>query len=202
MKNIETLTRFIMLASIFPIMGLLAGWFIFFNILPDARILLPAMSGFFMGVLIDVKFLKQWMEEANQASLWIWALVYLFYTICIFGFFMGVPLANLALGLPAGILFASRLRAAQTPTDEVPASARKFAWFTTLVYFIICIASATIALLDPYTAANLEGMLQLPFQLTLGMIWGLIIIGGTFTVAVQWLLTHTVVQRTYQWLDA
>ena len=202
MKHIETLTRFIVLASLFPIMGLLAGWFIFFKQLPDARILLPAMSGFFLGVFMDVKFLKQWMEQANQISIWIWVLVYLFYAVCIFGFFMGVPLVNLVLGLPAGILFASRLRAAQTPTDEVPASARKCAWFTTLVYLIICIASATIALLDPYTAANLEGMLQLPFHMTSGMIWGLIIIGGTFTGLVQWILTHTVIRRTYQWLDA
>jgi hypothetical protein len=202
MNKVEKTTRFLILALVFPITGLLAGWWLFFNQLPDARILIPALSGLFLGVVVDVIFLKRWIEKANQASLWIWGLVYLFYAICTFGFFMGVPLVNLVLGIPAGILFASRLRAAQTPSDEVPASARKCAWFTTLVYLIICMASAGIALLDPYTAANLEGMFQLPFHITAGMIWGLIIIGGTLTVAVQWLLTHTVVRRTYQWLEA
>ena len=202
MKKIETTTRFIILALIFPIMGLLAGWWLFFNRLPDARILIPAFGGLLLGVVVDAIFLKRWIQKANRASLWIWGLVYLFYAICTFGFFMGVPVFNVVLGIPAGILFASRLRAAQTPSDEVPASARRCAWFTTLVMLIICMASAGIALLDPYTAANLEGLFRLPFHLTSGMIWGLIIIGGTITLAVQWLLTHTVVRRTYQWLDA
>ncbi len=66
---------------------------------------------------------------------------------------------------------------------------------------IACIASATIALLDPYTAGNLEGMLGLSFDVTTSMIVALIIIGGAGLLAVQWVLTGAAVRRSHMQLS-
>ncbi|MBI9050923.1 MAG: hypothetical protein JEZ00_15990 [Anaerolineaceae bacterium] len=202
MKKMERMILFLVIAAICPILGMIGGWWIFYSQYPGASIPYTVALGGGLGILIDALFIKKWMAKAYQALLWIWVLIYLFYSVGIYGFFMGVPVPNMLLGIPAGILFASRLCAHQTPTDEVPEKARNCAWFTTLILLFACILSAVIALNDPYTAGNLEGMFALPFKITLGMIWGLIIIGGTVILLVQWWLTHTVVQRTYQWLDA
>lgn len=48
-----------------------------------------------------------------------------------------------------------------------------------------CAAAAWLALRDPTTAANLEGMLGLGFTVSTGTIWGLILIGGAGLLAAQ-----------------
>lgn len=189
MKIIERFTLWIILGSVAPITGLLAGWWLFMGIFADVKILIPALTGLLCGVLLDVFLLKQAVQAAYQVSWLPWAVVYLFYAICIFGFFMGVPLINVALGVPFGILVAGKLFNRHAESTEVNRTTLAATRFSTMMMLFICLASATIALLDPYTAANLEGMLMLPFTVTPAMIWGLIIIGGSMLLITQWWVT-------------
>jgi hypothetical protein len=70
------------------------------------------------------------------------------------------------------------------------------AWFTTGVLVLVCIASAFIALASPSTAADLRGMLGLGFEVTQGMIIGLILIGGPALLAGCWVLSVASVRYT------
>jgi hypothetical protein len=63
---------------------------------------------------------------------------------------------------------------------------------------LICIASATIALMDNTTAANLEGMLNLNFDVTQVMIIWIIIIGGLFLIIGQYFLTKYMALKLYK----
>ncbi|MCX6071740.1 MAG: hypothetical protein NTU91_12940, partial [Chloroflexi bacterium] len=81
--------------------------------------------------------------------------------------------------------------------DQVRQAARRASAFTMAVLAIACIASATIALLDPYTAGNLEGMLGLPFEVTTGMIVALIVIGGVGLLVFEWVLTGAAVRWSH-----
>ena len=54
-----------------------------------------------------------------------------------------------------------------------------------MVLLIICLSSAFIAITDPYTGANLQGMLNLSFEVTKPNILGVIIIEGALLLFIQ-----------------
>jgi hypothetical protein len=201
MKKLERITLLIMLGAVLPILGLLVGWWSLVGVIPDAMIPIPAVTGFSLGILLDIFFLKKWMAAAYQAGWWLWGLIYIFYAVGIFGFFMGVPVFNLLLGIPAGILLAGRLVYKQVQKTEADKAARNGAWVSTFVLLIACVASAGLALNDPYTAANLEGMFALPFTVSTSMLWGLILIGGLSILVIQWLITRISTGLSYRLLS-
>ena len=138
---------------------------------------------------------------AHQLDIKLWGVIYLFYSICIFGFFMGVPVFNLGLALPVGFIIGTRLASQNAIPTRVKNVARQTALFTTIVMFGICLASGFIALADPYTAANLEGMLSLNFQLTQTMIIGIILVGGLILLILQWCLVNITIQKTFSFME-
>jgi hypothetical protein len=196
-KRLERLVMMLAIGAIPPILGMLAGWWGTFEVLPERGVMIAALCGLMLGLIVDAVFLRRAMARADAAPLWLWGAVYIFYAIGAFGFLMGVPVLVVAPGLPAGILVAGRL-ARQGATDrQVRHAARRTSAFTTAVLAIACVASATIALLDPYTAGSLEGMLGLPFEVTTPMIVALIVIGGVGLLAVEWLLTGAAVRWSH-----
>jgi hypothetical protein len=146
------------------------------------------------GILADVFLLKKLLDR--RPSLPLWGTIHIFYSIGIFGFFMGVPVFNTALAIPAGLVIGSRLAADHADSQQVRKAARRTAWFTTGVLALICAASAFIALTDPYTAGSLEGMLGLDFEITRGMLIALILAGGAVLLAACWVLTVASVRLT------
>jgi hypothetical protein len=196
MRRLEHIVRIVVIGAVPPIVGLLAGLWGTFAVLPERGVMIGSLTGLAAGLILDAVFLRRAMEQAHAASLWIWAAVYLFYSVGTFGFFMGVPVFNLLLGIPAGVLIGGRLAHAGAAPEEVRQQARQASAFTTGVLAIACIASATLALADPSTAANLEGMLGLGFEVTQLMIMALIIVGGAVLLGAQWALTGSTVRWT------
>ena len=197
MKVVERCGMALALGAIPPILGLIAGWWGTVAVFPERGVMIAALSGFAVGLVVDALFLRRVMARADAAPFWLWGAAYIFYAIGAFGFLMGVPVLVVLLGLPAGILVGGRLARQGTTGDQVRQAARRASAFTTAVLAIACIASATIALLDPYTAGNLKGMLGLPFEVTTGMILALIIIGGAGLLAAQWVLTGAAVRWSH-----
>ena len=96
----------------------------------------------------------------------------MFYSVGMLGFFMGVPVFHVALALPAGVFVGRWLVHCGADFPRVQQTARETALFTTSVLGLVCLASASIALASPSTAADLQGMLRLPFRVTRAMILG------------------------------
>ena len=71
---------------------------------------------------------------------------------------------------------------------RVQQTARGTARFTTRVLGLVCLASA-IALASPSTAADVQGMLGFPFQVTRVMVLGFIVGGGLLILALNWWLS-------------
>ena len=197
MKVVERGVMALALGSIPPVIGLLAGWWGTASVLPERGVMIAALSGFLVGLIVDALFLRRAMARADAAPVWLWGALFVFYTIGAFGFLMGVPVLVALLGLPAGILIGGRLARQAATSDQVRRAVRNTRAFTTAVLAIVCIASATIALLDPYTASNLEGMLSLPFDVTKPMIVALIVIGGGVLLAGHWCLTGAAVRWSH-----
>jgi hypothetical protein len=198
--KLERLGIGLILGLVAPLVGFLSAWWVAYLLLPEEWVPLGAASGFLFGILMDFLFLKHQINTAHQLGLKLWGAIYLFYSICVFGFFMGVPIFNLGLALPAGFVIGARLASQDTLPARVKTVARQTALFTTVIMFGICLASALLALTDPYTAANLEGMLGLHFQLTQTMIVGIILVGGLMLLILQWYLITITIQKTFSFM--
>ena len=197
--KLERSIRGLILAPLAPLALLLGGWWLAYFLLPEACIFLGALLGLILGLVVDIPRLKKCIGRADFPNVF-WVVVFLFYSVGLFGFFMGVPVFNLALALPAGFILGSRLAAQQADETRIRAASRRVSGFTTTVLAFICAASAIIALADPYTEANLQGMLALPFDVTRGMVIGLIVIGGALLLLVNWWLASVSVRFTYKFL--
>ena len=57
--------------------------------------------GFAVGTVIDAVFLKRWVRNAYHLSNKILAAIYLFYSVGVLGFCMGVPILNITISFPA-----------------------------------------------------------------------------------------------------
>lgn len=182
-----------------PVLLFLLAWWLTFALLPSTPYL-PAIAlmGLGLGILIDLRYLRRWVNRAYSLDLKLWMAIYLFYSVGVFGFFMGVPVFNVGLALPAGYLMARKLFNEKMDDQKRSSLIRATCFFTTGVLALICLASALFALTDPYTEANLRGMLQLSFVVTRPMVVGLILGGGTALLASEWWLTAIVMKKTYQ----
>jgi hypothetical protein len=199
MTRLERIALGLILAPVTPLAGLLGCWWTAYALLPEKWIPLAMLTGLLAGILVDVLLLKKLLDRRQS---WLfWMAVFLFYSIGLFGFFMGVPVIHAALAVPAGFVVGSRLAADNAGRQPARKMAWRTAWFTTGVLAMVCAASACIALADPYTAGNLRGMLGLGFEVTRGMIIGLILVGGTALLAGCWGLTVAAVRVTYQYLQ-
>jgi hypothetical protein len=69
--------------------------------------------------------------------------------------------------------------------------------FTTGVLAAVCVLSAVIALVDPYTSLDLQRMLGLQFEVTRLMLAGVIATGGIALLLLQWGMTSKVIHLTY-----
>jgi hypothetical protein len=193
--KLERFVLSLILAPLAPLAGLLAFWWAAYFLLPTAWIPWIALAGLLAGILADVFFLKSLLER--HLSLLFWAVVFLFYTTGSFGFFMGVPVFNAILSIPAGFVIGSRLAVQNADQQQVRKAAQRTAWFTTGVLACVCTISAIIALASPSTPSDLRGMLGLGFEVTQDMIIGLILAGGAGLLATCWVLAIASVRYTF-----
>jgi hypothetical protein len=193
MSKFEKLFFGLILGAIFPLIGFLAGWWSTSQYLSNVWVFAIALIGLALGLVVDAFFLKKWLAKALDMALVIWMAVFFFYAICVFGFFMGVPVVNVALALPAGWVIGRKLAHQTVDIEAEKCLSLRTNLYTTGVMAFICVSSAFLALRDPTTAANLEGMLRLNFEVTQGMIITLIIVGGAALLGLHcWLVAKTI----------
>ena len=185
MKRLERMIPYAAIGGAAAIVGLLAGWWGTFEVFPERGVTLAAAAGLAAGLVFDALFLRHVVARALSAPLWMWAALYNFYAVGLFGIFMAVPVSLVFPGIPAGIAVAGRLAASGAPQDVVLRESRRAATLATAVLAVACTTSAALALRDPYTAANLEGMLGLPFQVSPAMILALFLLGGAGLLITQ-----------------
>ena len=164
--------------AVAPVVLFLAGGWLSLPFVAGPAILVAALAGLATGLLVDVALLPRLLRRGYSLPGPVLVGLYGFCSVLVFGMFMGVPVPQLALGAVAGA-FAARgghgIRATRRMT---------VGWLA-----LFCVASAAIALASPSTAADLEGMLALPFEVTTPMVVGLIVVGGAALLAAQYWVT-------------
>jgi hypothetical protein len=200
--KIERFALGLILAPLAPIAGLLIFWWVSYALLPESWIPYCGLSGLGLGILADMIFLKKLINRAYNLGAVFWVTVLLFYSVGTFGFFMGVPLFNTALAIPAGFVIGGKLAHETTDGVRIRRASLRTSILTTSLMALVCVVSATLALLSPSTASDLRGMLGLGFEITRAMIWGLILVGGVGLLVVNWVLTGLSVHISYRYLEA
>ncbi|NLH15924.1 MAG: hypothetical protein GX455_05045 [Phycisphaerae bacterium] len=180
----------------------IAGWWISIPLVPESWVPFFALGGLLSGVVVDVIFLKGWIRQAYSIRPWVWKSIYGFYAVGMFGFFMGVPVFHVLLGIPAGLVVGGWLAHTGADSAAMKKISQRSATFTTSVMGLICIASAVIALTNRSTASEVQHMLGLGFTITPLMLLGIILIGGTTLLVIQWWLTVLSVKWTYRYFFA
>ena len=202
MRRIENVAVGITLGAVPVIACFLAGWWVSIPLVPESRIFESALVGLVLGIFLDVMFLKGWVRRAYSIKVWVWMVVYVFYSVGMLGFFMGVPVFNVILALPAGIFVGRWLVHTGAESRRMQRAARQAAVFTTSILGMVCLASASIALASPSTGSDLQGMLGLSFEVTSVMIVGIIVVGGATMPALDWWLTVRAVEGAYAYFAA
>jgi len=187
----------IVFGAVIPIFTFLLFWWSSLPFIKNNKVvMIIAISGLLFGLLIDF-IIKHFLgNNYFKISLKVLIGVYIFYSTCLFGFFMGVPIFHPILGIIAGYYWGRRLIFQQANNETIQREIRKVSIFTSLIISLICLLSATIALIDKYTASNLKGMFNLSFDITLPMLLGFIIIGGLFLIGFQYWLTKMTIIKT------
>jgi hypothetical protein len=202
MRRIENAAIGIVFGAVPVIACFLAGWWISFPLLPESRIFQGALAGLLLGIIVDVIFLRGWVRRTYSMQTWVWKGVFLFYSVGMFGLFMGVPVFNVILALPAGVFVGWWLAHSGADSTHMQKVARQAAVFTTSILGLVCIASGSFALASHSTASDLQGMLGLQFHVSPVMIVGLILGGGAVMLTLNWWLTLTAVEHAYAYCVA
>lgn len=181
---------------VLPLLGFEAAlWLAFVTSSPEKAIFTAALSGFSIGLALSLLIWFILKPDIYKLPVPVLILVYLFYNICIFGFFMGVPVFNLAAGALAGYYWVKRILN-RNELDNSGRDVRRVSIFTSSITAIVCLASALFALLSKSTPEDLKGMFHLHFDITRPILVSIIIIGGIMLVALQYFLTRFVMVKT------
>ena len=191
----------LILAPLAPIAGLLLFWWGSYAMLPEKWISYGTLTGILLGILADAFILKKLVESAYKPGFVFWLAILLFYSVGLFGFFMGVPVFHVVLAIPAGFVAGARLAHETTEQAQVRHVSQQACILTTGLMALVCAASAFFALMSPSTPGDLRGMLGLGFEITPAMLWGLILVGGAGLLAINWLLTGLTIRFTYRYLS-
>ncbi|MCE5225686.1 MAG: hypothetical protein LLG05_07465 [Porphyromonadaceae bacterium] len=173
-----------------PISWFLGLWWTCYFFTNNEKIISTMMLvGIITGIAIVVVLHIKYKVNPYKIPKWRMILIFLFYSICLFGFFMGVPLFHLFLGLLAGCYWSRRMIFENKRPETYKIEIKKVSLFTATMMGIICVLSASIALSDKFTAGNLQGMLSLSFHITFPMLIAFIAAGGILLVLIQYWAT-------------
>lgn len=193
MIKFERLFIGVVLGSISPILLFVTGWWTTYK---NPLTVYFALTGLVTGLLIDLFFLKRWISKAYDLPKWLLVGIFLFYSVGLYGFFMGFPVFNLFMGFIAGYYYGNRMHRDKISPSQSQSLIRQVSFFTALVMTFFCISTAFLALRESSINSEVQHMLGLPFEVTDPMIWGIVLFGGLGLIGLQYYLTQKVMIYT------
>jgi len=197
MKRVEKIVSGLIIGSLFPLsLGLLSVtiWVLFDK--SESRPFIYLLSGLLIGGLIDLKFLKSWINHRFNLPIWIIVMIYLVYNVFVYGFFMGFPLFNAFLGLLAGYYFGNRICYNKVGLEKHPKLINQVSIFTGLIMTFVCVSSGFLAIYNNGAAGMIQNILGLSFEVTSSMLWIIVLIGGLTLILTNILLTRITMIKT------
>ena len=152
-----------------------------------------------MGIVIDLLFLSKWVNVSYQLNPIFLIAIYLFYSVGIFGFFMGVPVFNSIMGPLAGFYVGRRLKQEKADPKATNRMIHRTGLFTSFVLAVASTASFILAANEITLAGNINGMLRdmlgLKIALNNQMILMFSAFAGIGIVAAEYVLTQAAAKK-------
>lgn len=185
----------ILFGSAIPIVSTLAFWWGMLLFSADETIILiSSIVGLAGGIAFELLRGLTKRFDVYSMPIGIAIAVVIFYCLGMFGFFMGVPVFHLILGGASGY-YCARRRMESEPSAMQP-SLKSIATVSAAAMACICFASACFALSSDSTPFDLRNMLHLQFNISIPMLWGIIVSGGIALIAMQYYITKFVYNKT------
>jgi hypothetical protein len=179
-----------------PILCFIISWWGTFVFTIDLKIIkIGALSGLCVGIIISILIKLIARPEIYGLSKPVLIMVYLFYNCILFAMFMGIPFFHLFLGILAGYYWAKYM-IHHTEITDYKNEIQRISIFAAAITGLICVASASIALITKSTASEIQSMFRLSFEISQTMLVISVIAGGILMIAVQYLLVKFTMKRT------
>jgi hypothetical protein len=193
LKKFDKILFGLVIGFLFPVLiGMLSFiiWFYFDR--QETHALIYSLIGLLGGLLIDFIFLKRLVYKRYELPVWFVAGLYILYNIGVYGFFMGFPVFNALLGLFAGYYFGNRISFYKISSERQRKLINKVIVFTGLIMTFICISSGFLALVNNEASGMIKEVLGLSIEVTMSMVWGIVLIGGLTLILINMLLTRII----------
>lgn len=124
--------------------------------LPERVIATMALTGLGLGCVLDVVFLRRWLEKFYTASLW-W--MFVFYCACFvvgFASFMGFPVGTVGVGLLAGAYIGRRERHRRANEHQLRSAVSRTAMLTSALTALAALPIGILGLREPVVGTLIE----------------------------------------------
>jgi hypothetical protein len=184
MSRTDKLFGYISIGFIILMTCFCIGWWSTYMLSLD--ITAGTIVGSLVGLIIDLTLVPKIVAGFFKLQTIYLAVIYILYMVGIFGMFMGVPVFNIIPGILASFYIGRRMK--YSDADELAAehTVKRTYLFSAIGLAVICIASAIIALSDPYTAGSIERMFGLGFKLNDAALWVIVLAGGSALMLIQY----------------
>lgn len=177
----------LVLGTVTPVVLFLAGWWGTYGVLGDSPAIAPAaLGGLVLGVVLNLTVLRKRLDSLFDLGPKALVGLALFYSLMIYGFFMGMPVCNLLVGIVGGYVAGRKAALHGLPAERATRAARVTAAVATSILAVLCVATAWMALSEPTIGSQMGGMLGLPFEVTVPIIYATIGGGGAALLVAQY----------------
>ena len=172
---------------LFCLIVIVSIWW-FAELLTDQNGPYLALAALITGLIIDVIFLKKWVKKAYQMNNKVLSAIYIFYSIGVLGFCMGVPILNFGVGVAAGFYTARKMQCTKADQIQCNRNIKRTAIFSAVIMLAMCCLTGTWALVGGMIGSCFEGPL-VQFTFTVPMLIAIILTGGLILSLLQYWLT-------------
>ena len=142
-------------------------------------------------------FVKSWVNRAYQMNSKILAALYIFYSIGVLGFCMGIPILEFPLGMAVGAYAARKIYHTQAGPEEFERSVKKMSIFAAGVMVLICCLITLWAIAGEMIGYRFETP-WLSFTFTVPIFFAVVLTGGAVLVLLQYWLTGAAAKVTFK----
>lgn len=196
MSKLDKSISAIVLGLIAPVTLFLLFWWGSIPFIDDGRVvMILALGGLAVGIVLDFTVLRQFTLRLFELPMSVLFVLAVFYSILIYGFFMGFPVFNALVGIACAYIMGRKCILHGADRQAVQKNARKVNLFSFILLLFICVCTALLALRETTIESQVQGMLSLPFEVTREMIWVIILAGGALLLGFQYTLSRLVFRR-------
>jgi len=159
---------------------------------PDTCVIIAALSGLSLGIIIDIFYLNYLKSRFYLINIKIAVLIYLFCSLVAVAFLMGLPFANILLGILGGLYIGRKYHHINKNNRKFENASRKVSIFTAIVTGIEALLIGFIAIQQSEGVKVIHSILGISESTIAGTIGILIICILSFIIMViQYLCTRT-----------